>query len=138
VTGLSGVFTDLAAKQVEILKDAMPSLSSVALLVNSSPHLTTNFREIYIAETQKAADGVHAALQVIQASSPEELEKALSAAADAHSNAVLIIPDGLMYQQRKLIAELAIEKGLPTVGWEGDGKIIGAVTPREHSLNRRH
>ena len=122
VTGLSGVFVDLAAKHLEILKDTIANLSVVALLFNS----TTNWRP-YISEVQKAADSVGISLHVVRVGSPDQLREGFSEIANSHAQAVLLTPDGMFWQQRTRIADLAIADGVPTIGWMGDMADAGAL-----------
>jgi putative ABC transport system substrate-binding protein len=122
VTGLSGVFVDLAAKHLEILKDAIANLSVVALLFNS----TMNWRP-YLAEVQNAADSVGISLHVVRVGSPDQLQEGFSEIANSHAQAVLLTPDGMFWQQRTRIAELAIANGVPTIGWMDDIADAGAL-----------
>jgi len=122
VTGLSGVFVDLAAKHLEILKDTVANLSIVALLFNS----TVNWRP-YITEVQSAADSHGISLHVVKVGYPDQLQEGFSEIANSHAQAVLLTPDGMFWQQRTRIADLAIADGVPTVGWMGDIADAGAL-----------
>ena len=122
VTGLSGVFVDLAAKHLEILKDTVANLSIVALLFNS----TVNWRP-YITEVQSAADSHGISLHVVKVGHPDQLQEGFSEIANSHAQAVLLTPDGMFWQQRTRIADLAIADGVPTVGWMGDIADAGAL-----------
>ena len=122
VTGLSGVFVDLAAKHLEILKDTVANLSIVALLFNS----TVNWRP-YITEVQSAADAHGISLHVVKVGYPDQLQEGFSEIANSHAQAVLPTPDGMFWQQRTRIADLAIADGVPTVGWMGDIADAGAL-----------
>jgi len=122
VTGLSGVFVDLAAKHLEILKDTVANLSIVALLFNS----TVNWRP-YITEVQSAADAHGISLHVVKVGYPDQLQEGFSEIANSHAQAVLLTPDGMFWQQRTRIADLAIADGVPTVGWMGDIADAGAL-----------
>ena len=122
VTGLSGVFIDLAAKYLEILKDSIANLSVVALLFNAK----MNWRA-FISEVQNAADSLRISLHVVEVGSPDQLREGFSAIVNSHAQAVLLTPDGLFYQQRKLIADLAIANGVPTIGWMGEVAEAGAL-----------
>jgi putative ABC transport system substrate-binding protein len=115
VTGLSAMFPDLAARHLEILKDCIANLSSAALLFNAN----APYRQ-YISEVQKAADSLRISLRTVEVRSPDDLEQGFSAIANAHANAVLLAPDGLFFQQRKRIAELALANRVPTIAWTGD------------------
>jgi putative ABC transport system substrate-binding protein len=109
------MFPDLAAKHLEILKDCIANLSSAALLFNAN----APYRQ-YISEVQKAADSLRISLRTVEVRSPDDLEQGFSAIANAHANAVLLAPDGLFFQQRKRIAELALANRVPTIAWTGD------------------
>ena len=112
VTGLTGVFIDLAAKYLEILKDSIANLSVVALLFNAKVNWPA-----FVSEVKHAADSLGASLQVVEVESPDQLREKFSAIVNSHAQAVLLTPDGLFYQQRKRIADLAISNGVPTIGW---------------------
>jgi len=122
VTGLSGVHVDLAAKHLEILKDTIANLSAVALLFNS----TMNWRP-YISEVQNAADSVGISFHVVRVGSPDQLKEGFAEIANSHAQAVLLTPDGMFWQQRMRIADLAIADGVPTIGWMGDIADAGAL-----------
>ena len=72
VTGLSNFARDLVGKRLQFLKETVPRLSRVALLVNSNVQCT----HIYIHTTQAAADELGLAVQTFEARSHEELESA--------------------------------------------------------------
>ena len=113
VTGLSGVFVDLAAKHLEILKDTVANLSIVALLFNS----TVNWRP-YITEVQSAADAHGISLHVVKVGYPDQLQEGFSEIANSHAQAVLPTPDGMFWQQRTRIADLAIQMAFQqSAGW---------------------
>jgi putative tryptophan/tyrosine transport system substrate-binding protein len=123
VTGLSGLVIDLAAKYLEILKDAVSNLSVVALLFNS----TTNWRT-FVSEVQNGADSLRISLRVVDVGSPDQLQEGLFAAvANSGAQAVLIEPDGIFWQHRKRIADLAISTRVPAIGWQGEIADAGAL-----------
>ena len=121
ITGLSGLLPDLAAKQIEILKDTTTNLSAVALLWDANSSL------LYKSRAQEAAEHLRVSLNVVGVRSSNELEQAFSAIADAHADAVLIQPSGLFFQQREKIAQLALAKNLPTMAWNGEMTDAGAL-----------
>ena len=122
VTGLSGVYVDLAGKHLEILKDTVANLSGVALLFNP----TANWRP-YISEVQNAAESLRISLHVVEVGSQDQLQEGFSTIANSHVQAVLLTPDGLFYQQRKRIADLALAGGIPTIGWTNEIADAGAL-----------
>jgi len=122
VTGLSDVYVDLAGKHLEILKDTVANLSGVALLFNP----TANWRP-YISEVQNAAESLRISLHVVEVGSQDQLQEGFSTIANSHVQAVLLTPDGLFYQQRKRIADLALAGGIPTIGWTSEIADAGAL-----------
>jgi putative tryptophan/tyrosine transport system substrate-binding protein len=122
VTGLSTIHDDVAAKRLEILKDAVANLSIVALLFNS----TFDWHQ-YISEVQNAANSFGISLHVVNVSSTDQLQEGFSEIANCHAQAIVLEPDGMFWQQRKRIAELAIAAGLPTIGWMGDTTDAGVL-----------
>lgn len=101
---------------------SVANLSVVALLFNS----TMNWRP-YISEVQNAADSLGISLQVVNVGSPDQLQAGFSEIANSHAQAVLLTPDGMFWQQRTRIADLAIAHRIPTIGWMGDIAEAGAL-----------
>jgi putative ABC transport system substrate-binding protein len=112
VTGLSSMLFDLAGKHLEILKDAIVNLSTVALLYNANLSIS-----YYLSQAQKAAVSLQVSLDEVDVRSPDDLEQGFSAIAKAHADAVLLTPDGLFYQQRERIAQAALANRVPSIGW---------------------
>jgi len=67
ITGLSAMAFDLAAKRVQLLKEAIPALSRVALLVNPS---NPNDANRLISELQPTADRLQVSFEAIEARTP--------------------------------------------------------------------
>jgi putative ABC transport system substrate-binding protein len=109
VTGLSGFTSELIGKRLQFLKDAIPSLSRVAQLVNPLAKIS----RLYIDLTQTAADHLGLTVEKFEARSRDELEPAFDAMAGAGMQALLTNADGLAYAQRDLIGQLALRSRLP-------------------------
>ena len=73
ITGLSSMGYDLAVKRLEILKEAIPNLSRIALLVNP---VTPYDASRQISEIQSTADQLHVSIEAFEARQPEDLEPA--------------------------------------------------------------
>ena len=116
------MLSDLAGKQLEILKSSIPNCSAVALLWNAN----TRFSQ-YRSRAQEGADALRVSLHVVEVRSPDELEQAFSTIGNAHVDAVLLHPDFLILVQGSRIAQLALAKGLPTIAWIGNMADAGAL-----------
>jgi putative ABC transport system substrate-binding protein len=88
VTGLTNISTDIAGKQLELLKEAFPKISRVAVLycpASGGSVATKRFDEM-----QAAAHLLKVQLQALQVSGPEEIDGALRAATRARADALFI------------------------------------------------
>jgi putative tryptophan/tyrosine transport system substrate-binding protein len=111
VTGVSSLSPDLVGKQLEVLKEVLPTLSRVAVLWNpANPANALNVRE---AEVAAQALGVQ--LHRVEARDPEAFDRAFAAMTRAHAGALLVIGDRVFRQHRSRLAELAAMSRLPTM-----------------------
>lgn len=111
ITGLSNFSADLGPKRFQLLKQMVPSLTRVAVLMNSTnPYYATQ-----VPRTQAVAEQLGLRAQVVSASSPDEMEPAFLAIASQHAQAVFVSPDAYLWAQRQRIAELALKYGLPSM-----------------------
>ena len=111
VTGLSNLDVGVAAKRLELLREAVPKLSRVAVLRNpASPSgvLQSN-------ETEAAARSLGIEPQLVNVREPRELESAFAAIANARVGALTVIADPMFLSQQKQIANLAMTQRLPSV-----------------------
>ena len=109
VTGLAAaVGPELAGKQLELLKGALPRLSRVAVLVNPArdtlPHT--------LREVEKAADALGLQRQILEA---REIDAAFATMKAARPDALFAVGDPLFYQHRARLADLALKSRLPTM-----------------------
>jgi putative tryptophan/tyrosine transport system substrate-binding protein len=111
ITGLTAVAGDLSDKRLEILADAIPGLTRIALLLNARSTLKAS----YIEKTRGAA-AARGILQVksIEVGSPSDLAEAFSTIADEGFGGVSVPGDAMLYNERRLIAELALRNRLPS------------------------
>ena len=112
VTGLT--FTagpELAGKQLQLLKEAVPKLSRVAVLWASA----TFFSAAYLRQTEAAARGLGLTLQFYEIQDPKGIESAFAAMTKARAEALLLPQSDLNFAHARRIAELATQNRLPTV-----------------------
>ncbi len=124
VTGMSLLAVDLAGKQLDLLKEAVPNLSRVAILVNPlHPGDDMEFRR-----SQDMAQRLGLTLQYAPVRTVMEVNAALDAMSRDRVDALLAFSSALIYLQRKEIAEFAVNKLIPTMsGWKDfaiDGNLM--------------
>jgi len=111
VTGVTIMASDIVGKQFELLKQAAPEISRVALLWNpANPGGAAQLRE---AEAAARALGVR--LQAVEARDPQEIERAFGAMTRERAGALVIFADAIFGNQRKQIADLALKSRLPSI-----------------------
>jgi len=97
-----------------LLKDAIPSLSRVALLLNPN---TAYLLGSYVETSQLAADKLGLTLETFEARSVDELEPAFNKMSLAEMQAVSVNTDSLFFQGRFMIAKLGLLHHLATIVW---------------------
>ena len=112
ITGLSAMAFDLAAKRVQLLKEAISDLSRVALLINPSDPNSANR---LIAEVQPTGDRLQLSFQAFEIGSPAELEGAFKKIAENQFGAVVVAQHSMYFNERRQIANLALANRLPTM-----------------------
>jgi ABC-type uncharacterized transport system substrate-binding protein len=88
VTGLTNISPDLAGKQLELLKEAFPRVSRVAILSCPSSGGTVGDRRK--SETETAARALKVRVQSFEVSGPEKVENALNAATRERAEAIFV------------------------------------------------
>jgi putative tryptophan/tyrosine transport system substrate-binding protein len=124
VTGLTVFSEDLAPKRLQLLKDAIPSLSRVALLLNPN---TAYLLGPYVKTSQLAADKLGLTLETFEARSVDELEPAFNKMSLAGMQAVSLNTDSLFFQGRFVIAKLGLSHRLATIVWSRETLEPGAL-----------
>lgn len=114
MTGVSALSADLAGKRLELLKEAMGKGTRVALLANSRHPGVKVEREA----TQAAASRLGMTVSWYPLMAATDLEPALAAIAQQGTDALLAIPDNLINQLARPVANFAAARKLPTMsGW---------------------
>jgi putative ABC transport system substrate-binding protein len=108
VTGLTSLSTELIAKRVELLRELLPKISRVAVLSDGAPNSLMLVREV---ETTARSLGI--TTRPISVAGPNDLDRALSAA--AKERALIVIASPPLFTERKRIADLALKYRLPSV-----------------------
>ena len=101
----------LTAKQLDLLKRAVPSISRVAVLWNA----TSRNKRLDMEEAQSAARALGVTLQSREVRSVDDFEGAFAATKRERSDALMTLADPVTYTQRTPIAEFAARERLPAM-----------------------
>jgi putative ABC transport system substrate-binding protein len=110
ITGLSQIAPDLAGKRLQVLKELVPSLSTVAVIWN--PKGTTS--PIAWREIQLPAQQLSIKVQSLPVTGSNGFENAFHEAKASHADALIIMPDPLFAGSLKRLAEFATKYRLPS------------------------
>jgi putative ABC transport system substrate-binding protein len=103
------VSVELSGKRFELLKDLIPRLSRVAVLLN--PTNEGNAR--ILSHTEEAARRFGIAVKPHPVRSLEDFPRALAAIARQRPGALLVLPDPLTFDRREEICRFARDARLP-------------------------
>jgi putative ABC transport system substrate-binding protein len=111
VTGVSGIGNELAGKQLEALRQVVPKLTRLALVVNPTGD---SFTKTFTTQTEAAAKPSGVKLHVVSLRSAEELEHAFAMIAD-HQDEGVMVQGPIFTASFGRIAQLGLRYHLPSV-----------------------
>jgi ABC-type uncharacterized transport system substrate-binding protein len=111
ITGLSIVAVELSGKRLELLKEAVPSVTRVAFLWDSAnPAQAPQWKE-----AQAAAQALRLQLQSLEVRSSNDFDSAFEAALRDRAQALVTTPAALLGAHLKRIVEFAAKNRLPAM-----------------------
>jgi putative ABC transport system substrate-binding protein len=134
VTGVTFISSELAAKRLQLLKEAAPGISRVAVIWNPD-HVDPEYRE-----TQAAGRVLGVRVQSLEVRRAADFEAAFQAAAAERAEALIVVSSRLMTFNRQRILEFAARQRLPVVSgwgpWTEDGALM-SYGPELNAIVRR-
>jgi putative ABC transport system substrate-binding protein len=124
ITGLTHISIDLSAKRLELLKEAFPRATRVALLLNANDQSGTRR---YISESKIAAAALRLDVQPMPLASVGDIGQVFDKIVEARLEIVAAVPDGLMFQGRNLLAQSAIAHHLPLIVYSRETLMAGGL-----------
>lgn len=111
LTGLSSVAPDLEGKRLELLREIVPSVSRIAVFINSvNPFHATSMRQ-----AQNAGKTLGIKVQQYDIRKSEDLDGAFAAIRKERPDALLILADRVFLHNRERIVDFTEEQRLPNV-----------------------
>lgn len=111
VTGLTDQSAELSAKRLEILTEAVPKATRIAVLWNADDHgMTMRFQEV-----EKAAQVRHVTVQPLGVREPDDFETAFSAMTLRRPDALFLVTDALTLLNRKRVIDFALAHRIPAM-----------------------
>ena len=107
VTGLTNISPDLAGKRLQLLREALPRFSRLAVL---GPRYVADWREL-----TALTDALGVKLHRLEVNAPDEFERAFKAATEGRADGLLVLPSPLTNPNARLLVRLAAERRLPVM-----------------------
>jgi len=122
VTGMTFFNPELAAKRLELLKEILPGLTDVGLLLNRANPIN----EPILPEMSRVAQPLKLELHQFDVRAPADFEGAFAAMTAQRVGALAVIDDAMLISNAPAVAALALKQRLPSCGWP-DFAIAGGL-----------
>jgi putative tryptophan/tyrosine transport system substrate-binding protein len=111
LTGVNFFGSELASKRLELLRELIPRVGRLAVLVNPS---NATISEITVREVEAAARAMGVQVQVFNASTSHEIDAAFANLVRERSDAVFVGGDAFFSSRRVQLATLAARYLIPS------------------------
>jgi putative ABC transport system substrate-binding protein len=114
VTGLSFLAPELVGKRLELLKQAVPGVSRVAVLWQPGG-LGERTEKDMLKGAEVAARALGVRLQFVEARGPADFDRAFSEMTRARADALTVLSSSMLFNERRRLVDLAVKNRLPAV-----------------------
>jgi putative ABC transport system substrate-binding protein len=123
ITGVLLLLTVLGPKRLELLRELVPRDAVIGLLVNpSNPSAAAETRDV-----QQAAQTLSMQLEVLRASTDDDLETAFTTLRERRAAALLVGNDSFFISRRHPLVALAARHALPTMYFVREFAVAGGL-----------
>jgi putative ABC transport system substrate-binding protein len=127
ITGLTQVSPQLSGKRLELLKEAFPKISRVAVFVDGALRAQRQMSEV-LQETQRAADALGVKLLSVEVRGPNpDLDGAFRTATGQRAGALIIPPGPSLILHRKRFLELTVKSRLAAMYGDSEWPEAGGL-----------
>ena len=110
ITGIAGIGSELITKRLQVMKEALPKCSRVAVVTTGEPTDISQF-----AEVQSAAQTSRIEILSIKVRSADDLAQALALLRRWRADSMYVLDASLNFFNRRLLAEFAIKNRVPMI-----------------------
>jgi putative tryptophan/tyrosine transport system substrate-binding protein len=113
-TGLSTMAVELTPKRIEIMKEAIPSLAKIALVVNMSD---PDGAKRYIEVAQEASKPLGVTVGRFEVREAKDFDGVFDQISQSEHQAVVLAQDGLFYAEQQRIGDIGIRHKMPIIAF---------------------
>jgi len=133
ITGLTNISVELSAKLMELFVELVPGMKRVGVVHNpDNPAITMVLRE-----TEDAVRKLNMQVQVVNAQTSDEFERAFAQLSAESVGGVVVLADPTVVEQSRRIAELAQSARLPTAFQRRENVDAGGLLSYGPDLNNQ-
>jgi putative tryptophan/tyrosine transport system substrate-binding protein len=110
ITGITGIGSELMAKRMQLLKETIPKISRLAVIVTGEPTDVLQF-----AEVQRAAEAFGIKVLSIKVRQRDDLSQALALLRRWRAESMYVLDASVNFYNRELLAKFAAENGVPMI-----------------------
>ncbi len=136
LTGLSFNEVGTNAKRLELLKEAVPAVTRVAVLTNPANPSSS----LILGETDRAARALGIQIRAVDLREPDGLGPAFASMTTVRADSLIVLPATVPFVHRTRVVALAIRNRLPSMFWRREFVDVGglmAYGPDQPEMYRR-
>ncbi|HEV8439855.1 MAG TPA: ABC transporter substrate-binding protein [Methylomirabilota bacterium] len=114
ITGLSVLAPELVGKRLELLTQAVPRVSRVAVLWQPGSQVERTEKDV-LKRGEVAARTLGVRLQFVEAPGPKDFDRAFSEMTRARAGALTVLSSAMFFSERRRLLDLAAKNRLPAV-----------------------
>jgi len=123
VTGVTFLANTLVAKQLELLRDLVPTVTAIGVLVNPrNPNAESDTKQV-----QMAAHSLGRHIHIVHASTERDLDAAFANLVQQRTATLLVFPDALFVSHRERIVAFAARQRAPAIYSNRDYAEVGGL-----------
>jgi len=112
ITGVTNLNVEVGPKRLELLRELLPSVTIVAVLINPTNAVVS---EPFVRGIQAAARGLGLQIHILHANTERDIDKAFAALSQLRAGALIIGTDVFFNSQSKKLAALSVRNAVPAI-----------------------
>jgi putative ABC transport system substrate-binding protein len=128
ITGFTSIQPDLSAKRLQLLKEALPKVSRVAVLYHGGP----GGDQEELRETQIAGKKFAVRIQPFHVREPDQFQRAYMAMSKEHAQALIIFGGSFTASHQRTLLDLASKIRIPTMSGSPEWSEAGCLISYGH------
>jgi putative ABC transport system substrate-binding protein len=133
ITGMTFLGPELATKRLELLKQALPTISRVAALWHPGAYGESTMKHMLRA-IEAGAGSLLVQLQLVEVQGAGEFDRAFGAMTRERADALIVLPSPMLFSERRHIVDLATRHRLPSIAMAREFVELGGLMAYGASL----